>query len=156
MPGFRCRNRCRKVHGNAPENTRFLAIGARKTIKMRSQNRDAAVSFLLLPRSPRVSPRCQSNPQACQNGDTRPPKSQFGELKLTTFFCFGHKCLENKHPEASEPAHISAVKFSATKTRQTQNNNATSHQTVHSAQLSRTVAILVARQQPMPNKCHEN
>ena len=51
------------------------------------------------------------------------------ESKVTTIFCLGHKCFENKYPEASEPTHISVQRLSKTKTRQhTKPNNAMSHQ----------------------------
>ena len=77
VPGFWLRNRCRKGNGTEPKNnTRFLALGARKPFKMGSQNHDRIdkddvtldphASFLLLPRSLRVPPICQNSPKAAK------------------------------------------------------------------------------------------
>ena len=89
----------------SPKQKKCLALGVQKTFKMVVPNRlkihqistpDPHMSFLLLSRTPRVPPRSQSTPSGCQNASTRPPKSQFWALKMTTNFCFGNnKCFEN-------------------------------------------------------------
>ena len=56
----------------------------------------------------------------------------------------------NNAASLTSPSNIERLR--KTRTRQRKDNNAKNHQTDHSAQLSRAVTILVARQQPMPNK----
>ena len=65
---------------------------------------------------------------------------------------FRKKSFEQKHLGASELAQILAGEFNEAKTRQEKTTPQQAINTDHSAQLSRAVAILVARQQPMLNK----
>ncbi len=160
--GFQPRNRCRKEHGTEPINsTRFLSIGARQAFKTGSQNHakinrtatlDPHMSFLLLPLSPRVPPRCQNNSQGCKNGCTRPPKSQAGAPQMITIFCVAHKNVLRTNTQKPVSQHTFQQRNLENKNQRTISNNATSHQPDHNAQLSRAVAILVARQQPVQNK----
>ena len=102
---FRRKNGCEKRPGKyEPGKTHnMFALGAQNTFRIEIPNpqsitnstSDTHMSFLLLPQSPRVPPKYQSNSPECQNSGTWFRKSHFWESKKTTVLCFGNKnCVE--------------------------------------------------------------
>ena len=70
VPGFRSRNRCRERHGTEPRNnTKFLAIGARKALRMGSQ---------IMPKSTEMRPWIPTCPPCCSQ--CRPGCPQDGKI----------------------------------------------------------------------------
>ena len=99
--------RTRKQHQiSSPRCPKSSQMGFQTHAKLdQNATLDPHVSLLLLPRSPKVLPRCQNSPQGCQNVGTRPPP------KMTIFFGFGHKnaLRANTQKPASQHTRFSIV-----------------------------------------------
>ena len=114
--GFRFTNLFQTWHGNKPRNkTGCLALAAReKTLEMKIPTpeigkhpiHDHHVSFLLLPKSPRVPARYQNGNPSTNMEAPSPASHNSGHRKLLPHPVSELKMLWKLTPEASEPAHI--------------------------------------------------
>ena len=122
VPRFHFKIRCQKWHGNETvNNTGFLTLGAQKTFKMGCQNQSKIVKKFhsgsphVLPDVPKLAQGAKMVPRAPKWTHQASKIIVWGTTKMTTT----RRCFENSHPDASEPAQISANKSNEIKSHTT-------------------------------------
>ena len=102
------------------------------------------MSFLLLPRSCRVAPKCRSDPLGRSNAGTRFPKSQFWASKMITILAL--------RTNIQKPASLHTFQQRSLAKLKPNNQNPTPQQNQQKLKQCKIAPMAVAMQQWMPTK----